>query len=76
MHTGSGIVGYTPGEFAVNTTSFSNNTNGGAFSVVQQGNDLVLLFTPVPEPGTWALLGVGAGSLLFVIRRRTRRMAA
>ena len=53
VHAGSGIVGYTASEFAVNTASFDNNTQGGAFSVVQEGNDLVLMFTAVPEPATW-----------------------
>ena len=68
---GSGITGYLPGEFVVNTAGFGNNLQGGSFSVEQQGNNLVLVFTTaVPEPGTWALLVVGIASVGFVSLRR------
>lgn len=33
-------------------------------------------FTPVPEPGTWAILLMGTGSLWLVALRRLRRTAA
>ena len=75
VRMGGGIVGYTPGECTVNTASFANPTQGGTFSVVQQGNDLVLLYSAVPEPSTWALVGFGAAGLGLVTHRRRRRAA-
>ena len=71
--TGSGIVGYTPGEFTVNAANFANNTQGGTFAVVEQGNNLVLVYSAVPEPSTWALLSIGRGLLGVTLRGRTRR---
>ncbi len=44
----------------------------GAFTLVYtggDGNDLVLVYTPVPEPGTWALL-LGGGAIGLLLRRR------
>ena len=50
---------------------FSNGLGGGNFSVgVANGNkDLVLQFTPAPEPGTCLLLGLGAAAFFWRIRR-------
>ena len=68
-----GISGYNPTEFVVDTNSFQNNTNGGSFSVVQQGNNLNLLFTSaVPEPSTWTMIGLSVlGAGVVMLRRRT-----
>jgi autotransporter-associated beta strand protein len=45
------------------------------FSLAVSGNDLVLTFTPVPEPGT--VLGVSAAALglLALVRRRFRNLS-
>ncbi len=46
-----------------------NDVQGGVFSLEQSGNNLNLIFTPVPEPGTLALMLLGLGALM---RRRSR----
>jgi autotransporter-associated beta strand protein len=76
--TGTAISGFSTDVFTINTSAF-NGTNGftnslgiGTFNVgLADGNtDLVLNFTPVPEPRTALLAGLGALALLR--RRRTR----
>jgi hypothetical protein len=52
----------------------SFSTTGGSLAFSQVGNDIYLNYTAVPEPGTWALLGL-AGVAWLIIHRR-RRMAA
>ena len=54
---------------------FSNGLNGGSFSVALSngGNDLNLVFTSVPEPGTWALMLIGLGGVWFARRQNFPR---
>jgi fibronectin-binding autotransporter adhesin len=66
--TGGFGVTFAAEKFAFDTTDFSNNT-GGSFSVLTSGNDLVLRFSTVPEPGSVGLLLLGV-SLLGCKRRR------
>ena len=64
-----GIQGFDPALFFVDTSGFQNDLTGGSFSVVEAGNDLLLTFSPVPEPSTTVLLL--AASSLALRRRRS-----
>ena len=66
-----GISGFSPDQFAINTARFANTVNG-SFSVVQQGSNLALSYTPVPEPSTLVLVMTGLAFCgVHTIRRRS-----
>ncbi len=66
------ITGFNSNEFNINTAGFTNG-GGGTFSISGTTNDLVLNFTPVPEPSTWAMIATGSFTLAaFGMRRRIR----
>lgn len=64
--TTGGITGFDSDFFAFDTSGFQNAING-TFSIAQNGNNLDLIYTAIPEPAT-ALLG--SLGLLFLLRRR------
>lgn len=64
------ITGFNASQFTFNTSGFLNNTNGGSFFVSQSGNSLVINFTPVPEPSTYALFALGLALLALAEYRR------
>jgi hypothetical protein len=67
------ISNFNANAFTIDSTSFfANTTSPGAFFVSQSGNDLMLNFTPVPEPSTWALMVSGVFAVGAAIRRRRR----
>ncbi|HEY8993295.1 MAG TPA: PEP-CTERM sorting domain-containing protein, partial [Lacunisphaera sp.] len=66
-----GITGFNAANFTIDASSFQNGTMpDSAFSLLQSGNSLVLNFTAVPEPSTWALLTIGAFVLGVTAWRR------
>jgi hypothetical protein len=50
------------------------SSTGGSLAFSQVGNDIYLNYTAVPEPGTWALLGL-AGVAWLIVHRRRRAVA-
>jgi autotransporter-associated beta strand protein len=75
IFTAQHITGFSSDKFKFDTTGFSTDASGSnaIFSINQNGNDLVLHFTPVPEPSTWALLGTGVLAVAIVGRRKRKQ---
>lgn len=75
LFTTNGISGFNPTtSFSINTTNFFTDAgSAGTFTFgLVDGTDVMLSFTPVPEPSTWVLLGAGLG-LAALARWRGRR---
>ncbi len=70
----SGITGFDPTKFSLDASGFTNNLNGGVFSLSQGVNGgnpaLFLNFSPVPEPSTYALMLTGLAVVALRFRRR------
>jgi autotransporter-associated beta strand protein len=66
------FVGFNPAALSINPSGFTASLNGGAFSFSTSGSNLLLNFTPVPEPSTWILLLTGLGLAGFRKLRRRR----
>jgi len=57
--------------FSLDVTGFTSDI-AGAFSLFNQSNNLVLGFTPVPEPSTYAMMALGLSVIGFMAWRRRR----
>lgn len=64
------LTGFNPNLFSFDTSQFYGS---GFFSVSQSGNNLLLNFTPVPEPSTYALMALGLGLVGLAAWRKSRR---
>ncbi len=71
--TADTFAGFDAAAFSFDTSHFLNGTDGGAFFVSRSGNHLMINFTPVPEPGTYVLFGLGAFLVAVWEYRRRRR---
>lgn len=71
------IDAFDPEKVIIDTTLFANSLNAGAgdgyFFLTQNGNDLMLNFSPVPEPSTYALMLAGLAAAGLSYRRRKNR---
>jgi len=67
----AGITGFSEDAFLIDVGGFENALSG-SFSVSIEGNDLILNYAPVPEPTTFALIGIGLLAILSSRRRRAR----
>ena len=76
--TGNAISSFNASRFAVNvgatngTGGFTNGLGGGTFSVglSVDNTDLMLNYTAIPEPSTWALLAFSLTTAVVLRRRR------
>jgi fibronectin-binding autotransporter adhesin len=67
--TSSTLTTFSASDFNLTDGTF---VNGGVFSITSSGNDILLNFTPVPEPSTWALMLSGAAAAGLIAWRRRR----
>lgn len=65
---------FDPSLFTLDLAGFSSDAPlGGDFALFQDGNHIMLGFTPVPEPSTYALMALGLGFVGWTVWRRRRQ---
>jgi hypothetical protein len=77
LTTTGGITGFDAANWTLSTAKFSSDpawqTNGSfSLATANNGNDLVLNFIAVPEPGSIAIAGIGIATAAWLFRRRRR----
>lgn len=76
ISTQAGITGFNAGQWTINDATFKsiNSATGNfALALTNSGNDLSLVYTPIPEPSAYAAIaGVGAIGLALYRRRKAR----
>lgn len=72
--TAASITNFNAADFSFNLSNFQNPIGVGSFYVSENAGDtsLMLNFTPVPEPSTWALMTSGLFAAAAAVRRRRR----
>jgi fibronectin-binding autotransporter adhesin len=71
--TTGGITGFDSSVFTISTNNFNSGFSSiGGFFLSQQGNNLVLGYTAVPEPSTIGLGIFGGAALGFMLIRRRK----
>jgi autotransporter-associated beta strand protein len=71
--TGFANLSLAPGSYLDSgSNSLASARSSASFSLVQSGNDVVVSYVAVPEPGGFALAGLGLAAAAFAYRRRRR----
>ncbi|MEZ5414924.1 MAG: PEP-CTERM sorting domain-containing protein [Opitutaceae bacterium] len=65
---------FDPSLFSLELDGFSADFTGD-FNIALDGQHIVLQFTPVPEPSTYAMMALGLGIVAWSIHRRRRTKA-
>ncbi|MDF9825990.1 autotransporter-associated beta strand protein [Ereboglobus sp. PH5-5] len=72
------LTGFDPDYFNINADAllaYNPKLAGlGDFNIEQIGNDLAITFTPVPEPGTYALMLLGLATMGVMKYRRRKKV--
>jgi len=68
----SGLTGFDPEKFIIDTSAFLNAPDTTRFSLSSDGYNLSLTYSAIPEPSTWALFA--ASTLFGLILTRHRRI--
>lgn len=71
-NTSGGIVGFSADKFTLDTSAFANDPNTNRFFIHTDANSnqLILSFTPVPEPVTPLLAGAACVGVVGWLRKR------
>jgi autotransporter-associated beta strand protein len=64
------ITNFSADKFAIDTSAFYNEVNTTGFTVTKVDNDIVLTYTAVPEPSTYAIGIAGLLGAVILFRRR------